>query len=370
MEILQDTIIKLVIRQGSDATRKQVVLTSGEQGFTTDTKRVYVGDGSIYGGHLVGNLFKGNIAGGNFNISSPVSGDLVFDTDTRKLYRNVISGSTSIGDWSQIGGVYISGDNKVAISNSNVITLNALSGGSLSPDIVQYPIVLSGGKISLPPLSAGTVSEDLLRYPIVLSGGKISLPPLSAGTLSDDIVQYPIVLNNGKIYLPPLSAGTVNADLVVFPLIVDFNNRIALSAQIPFEIVSTKTITISSGLLAYANDINHTGVPVNPLSSNLVIKSNELLIRFHGLSAEPTGTTYSRGISGIRVNTGDYLFRFGPLPTSQLYPSITIMGINNYIARTTFFDVSSLNVRVMSADNILPYTFTNVDAEIFLQISY
>ena len=363
MEILQDTIIKLIIRQGPDIDRQAVVLTSGEQGYSTTTQRVYVGDGVVYGGHLVGNLYKGDIASGNFNVTNPVSGDLVFDIDTRKLYRNVISGNTTLAGWSQIGGVYVSGDNKINISSSNVITLCALSGDALNPNMVQYPLVLSAGKIALPPLSAGTVSEDLLRYPIVLSGGKISLPPLSSGTLSEEIVQYPIVLNNGKIYLPPLVAGTVDPDLVEAPIYINLAGRIALSANIPYERVSTNTITVSSGLKSYANGMDVTGIAVNPLSTSTVITSNQLLTRYKG---SLSSTTYTRGISGTSLGVGSYRFNYGPLPTSQIYPMITVVGPYNLIANVTTVDLSSLFVTI--TDSVTP--LTPVDAEIFIQISY
>ena len=49
------TIVKLKVRRGSDAQRKSIVLDQGEVGYTLDTKRLFVGDGAKYGGHVVGN---------------------------------------------------------------------------------------------------------------------------------------------------------------------------------------------------------------------------------------------------------------------------------------------------------------------------
>ena len=49
------TIVKLKVRRGSNAQRQTIVLDQGEVGYTIDTKRLFVGDGSTTGGHVVGN---------------------------------------------------------------------------------------------------------------------------------------------------------------------------------------------------------------------------------------------------------------------------------------------------------------------------
>jgi hypothetical protein len=89
--ITSDTIIKLLIRRGTDAERKPVRLDAGELGYTTDTERVYVGDGNELGGKLVGNL--GFVTDtGTDSFSNPQPGDFVFETkngggrDSYKLF--------------------------------------------------------------------------------------------------------------------------------------------------------------------------------------------------------------------------------------------------------------------------------------------
>ena len=49
------TIVKLKVRRGSNAQRESIVLDQGEVGYTLDTKRLFVGDGTKYGGNVVGN---------------------------------------------------------------------------------------------------------------------------------------------------------------------------------------------------------------------------------------------------------------------------------------------------------------------------
>jgi hypothetical protein len=48
------TIVKLKVRRGTDAQRKTIVLDQGEVGYTLDTKRLFVGDGSKLGGNVIG----------------------------------------------------------------------------------------------------------------------------------------------------------------------------------------------------------------------------------------------------------------------------------------------------------------------------
>ncbi len=49
------SIVKLKVRRGSDAQRETIVLDQGEIGYTLDTRRLFVGDGSTFGGQSVSN---------------------------------------------------------------------------------------------------------------------------------------------------------------------------------------------------------------------------------------------------------------------------------------------------------------------------
>ncbi len=286
MEIFQNTLLKIVARQGSDSDRKQVLLTSGEPAYTTDTKRFFVGDGVLSGGNVVGNLYQGDFTGGDPSTIEPAEiGDLGYDTDSRKLYRLKFLNTGFLSAWSQIGGVYISGDNKIIISNDNEVTLASLSANSLDTDLVKGPIILDTG-------------------------------------------------------------------------------RIALSSKIPFTTVSTNTVTVSGGLLAYANSVNVTGVAVNTLSSNLLITSNQLFAKYNGLSGNTTA--YSRGITVTRLSAGDYLFNYGPLTTSNVIPSCSIYGVDflPFHARVISSNLSTTNVQILSAYG------AKTDANVYFSLTY
>lgn len=337
MEILENSLIRLISRQGSDSDRKNVLLASGEFGYSTDLKKLYIGDGFTYGGNVVGNKFLG--ARADITTLSPaVIGDLAFDTDKNKLYELAINDGHLLTDWKLIGGVYKSFDDKLSISDSNIIKMNLLSAYSLSNDLILSPMTLSAGKISINPLSAYSLSTDVISSPITLTSGRLSLAPLSSYSLSNDIVSGSIILNSG---------------------------RLALSANIPYQSVSTKTVTISSGLKGFIDNVDVTGVAFNPLSSNYIIQSNQLHAIYDGLSGQ--SLRYSRNITVTRLSAGDYMFNYATLPTNNVYPIVNILGIDRLDCRARVMSMSnsSCSVYILSSNNT-----TKVDANISLSISY
>ena len=51
IEIIENTLLKLLVRRGTNADRLNTVLTEGELGYTTDSKRLFVGDNQTFGGN-------------------------------------------------------------------------------------------------------------------------------------------------------------------------------------------------------------------------------------------------------------------------------------------------------------------------------
>ena len=316
MIINQDTILKLVFRQGSENDRRKVIFTSGEPVYTTNSRRLFIGNGSLSGGDVVGNKFLGydtTLATLATNKSLAVEGDLGFVIDSNKLY--VLSGNngSDVNSWKNIGGIYTTGDSYIDISSSNAIKLNTLSANTVSLDLLQSPLTLNSGRIALLPLSANYISSDLLTGPIILTSG-----------------------------------------------------RIGLSSTIPYQSVSTKTVLVSSGLVSTANGVNTTGIAVNTLSSDIVIKSNQLYAKYNGLLSA-TSPEYGQNITtASRLSSGHYRFTFGPLPTANLIPNVQIFGTGalGYEARTISISNSSCDVKILSSNG------TSTDANITLLISY
>lgn len=101
VEIFNNTLIKILFRQGTDNERLNVVLNSGEPAFTTDTKRLFIGDGVTTGGILAGNLFKGTVT--NITSVAPAEiGDTVYNSDTKIFYRLKSNDGSNISDWEAV----------------------------------------------------------------------------------------------------------------------------------------------------------------------------------------------------------------------------------------------------------------------------
>jgi len=103
IEILENTIVKLLFRRGTDAERKTVTFNLGEPALTTDTKRLFVGDGTTVGGVPAGNRFLGFSSTANLGTlvtaTAPVSGDYFYNTTESKMLFLSGTLNSAISSW-------------------------------------------------------------------------------------------------------------------------------------------------------------------------------------------------------------------------------------------------------------------------------
>ena len=87
IEILENTLLKLIVRNGTNNERVNAVLTNGELGYTTDTKRLWIGDGVTPGGSVAGNLFRGCVADQTAvnSVTDSVEGDFIYNIGSQQL---------------------------------------------------------------------------------------------------------------------------------------------------------------------------------------------------------------------------------------------------------------------------------------------
>jgi len=102
---MADLVSKILVRQGTDVQRRTanstgIIFSSGEPAFCTDTKRLFIGDGSTSGGISVGNRNLGSVnvlfgsyqnnfsfeAVNVFNSKGASPGDFIYDKTTRNIY--------------------------------------------------------------------------------------------------------------------------------------------------------------------------------------------------------------------------------------------------------------------------------------------
>jgi microcystin-dependent protein len=150
IEIFENTLLKLIVRQGADADRKNVLLDSGELAYATDTERLYVGDGATMGGVVVGNKFLG-VATTVTSFTNATVGDAAYDSLTNTLYTCVASPPTVLSNWSAVGRVTQAGQS-IAIDSTGVISLSSerIKTNNISPNDSEYlgldshPVSLNG----------------------------------------------------------------------------------------------------------------------------------------------------------------------------------------------------------------------------------
>ena len=187
IEILENTLLKLLVRRGTDADRLSILLDDGELGYSTNTNRLFIGDGVTYGGVLIGNKLLGAASDITTLIPAQV-GDIAFDSDNNILYRLASGSGSSIGDWSSIGTLNTSTNGTIVVSATNGISVGTLSAGNFDTDSLGSSIELDGsnrvalsGTINIDGISQRTVDvTSYLRLPpkIAIDGGDYTFPNL------------------------------------------------------------------------------------------------------------------------------------------------------------------------------------------------
>ena len=171
IEILENTLIKLLVRRGTDADRKNIVLEGGELGYTTDTDRLFVGDGTTLGGVLVGNKYKGENADVT-NLAPCLTGDYAFETDTNTLKVVKQGNGANTTDWLTVANLLSAGNTTINISNGNLVTVGTLSAGNFDKDSLGNSLEISSNRISL----SSTVSIDNIQQRTVGADSYLKLP--------------------------------------------------------------------------------------------------------------------------------------------------------------------------------------------------
>ena len=92
IQINNNTLVKIIIRSGTDASRKGIILDVGELGYTTDTQRLFAGDGVTTGGILLTNKFLSTTASIQSLSTIAYVGDTTFDPFLSGLYVFTLSG--------------------------------------------------------------------------------------------------------------------------------------------------------------------------------------------------------------------------------------------------------------------------------------
>jgi hypothetical protein len=347
IEILENTLLKLLVRSGSDSDRKTVILDSAELGYTTDTKRLYIGDGSTAGGILVGNVFKGSSTDVT-TLGNSTIGDLAFDTDNKVLYQLKYSAYNNLSSWEQIGGVYSAADSTIKVSSTNTVSVCAISAYNISSNALGKSLTLDTGKVTL----SSTISIDKI---IPNTSTYFTLPSaLSINTLNYTFPSTPLIANT---FLSTNSAGNLSW--------VNVNTLVASVTSVGFASASA-TITVGQGLTAVAN-----GVPSNTfkLSSSDVQIGGLFLPKAHA-TFDQTGAV-QRSVGVVSVSAVNFAYITGVAQINSLFgfalrqtdsnldyrgaAGYLITTTDNYNTTSTVIDVVAKNAAHSWTNNYYKY---------------
>ena len=96
---MSDQVTKILIRKGLNSEKNDIILDQAELGYTTDYKRVFVGDGETNGGFVIGNKYQGsiNLTDDLSTLVSAESGDYIYDTN-QSTFAVLTGGSPTLKD--------------------------------------------------------------------------------------------------------------------------------------------------------------------------------------------------------------------------------------------------------------------------------
>lgn len=175
-------IVKLKLRRGTDAQRQTITLEQGELGYTTDSKRVWVGDGFTIGGNSLGNVAHSPLSvNTRTDLTTAVTGDIVYEDNL--LYQLSGTDSTVLSSWGFIG----SRPDETSIEYDGSNQLHIVDGGV---DITKLnsDIVATNGGLAFNPTQGLSAAVDGSSI-TVSDTGTLSVigGSITAGALGDGL---------------------------------------------------------------------------------------------------------------------------------------------------------------------------------------
>jgi len=175
-------IVKLKLRRGTDAQRQTVTLEQGELGYTTDGKRVWVGDGFTIGGSTVGNIaHPPQSVNTRTDLTTAATGDIVYEDNL--LYQLSGTDATVLSSWGFIG----SRPDESSIEYDGSNQLHLVDGGITAAKLSSDVIATNGG-LAFNPVEGLSASVDGTSI-TVTNTGQLSVigGTVSSSSLGDGI---------------------------------------------------------------------------------------------------------------------------------------------------------------------------------------
>ena len=326
---MPNNITKIIFRRGLESQRKTIVFNQSEPAFCTDTKRLFVGDGSTVGGIPAGvtnygtvSALSGNYVYGSTNtymtssafiiLSAAQIGDIVYDLSTTAIYS--VSSTNTVLSLSNFAHWFNSVDyepTQLYYNGSKLTIRNAAVGGygvginELNASVTTSSDTLSGGNGKPLNLAANSVRNNYL-YPGTENSVKI--------TDNTKAVTDLVLTNNNQF------VGRTNAAGAVI-------NNINFQAGGSLSLSSNPTALLFSSPLM--NPLPLSGGSITGVVSALNINYGRLVTDVVPVNSyDVVNLSYANTISGISYN---YLSRnFLPLSGGTIWGALSTSSNINY----------------------------------------
>lgn len=244
------TIVKLKVRRGSDAQRKTIVLDQGEIGYSLDTRRLFVGDGSTYGGQSVGTKNIGPFAADSSlgPDSSPglQIGDIGYANSklymlTSTNYNDSLSGYAYIGTIPDETFLEFDSDNKLTIKK------DTFDSQFLKTEFYGEGLLSAAG---------GVAKVNINSTYLEISGEKIT-------PVANSITER-------EIKTTALSSGLVGGDNTPIKLSIDPTQfEFDVDNRLKIRSLGTTTLAASSWAGQDGSNLVNSGLSLNPITNKL-----------------------------------------------------------------------------------------------------
>lgn len=273
------TIVKIKVRRGTDDQRKVITLEQGELGFTTDTKRLFIGDGVTPGGLAVAP-----------QIYTPLSRTVSITGVTASIGEIVPAGSliyqltatdySSLSSWSIISSKPDNVTIEYSGTDEKVLSLKENSINNTSFDTTAgYQF---GGIIATP---SNGLSANVDGSTVVIESNKITLSPISADKISVNAIGDGLLGGNGNKISINTGPGFGFDSSTKYLKLTSLPSKIATLDSIDTTTIYGDGLTLDNDekLILDKNGILGYGLNLDPVD-NIAVDGNSLAIPNSGIS--------------------------------------------------------------------------------------
>lgn len=365
IEITQSTLLKLLIRRGSDGERKNITLSEGELGYTVDTQRLFIGDGATIGAIPISlELYYGSTSPTAY--TQAVLGDIVYDSTEGALYRLNAADPTVFGNWVPfLGAATARVDDQTLKKEAfngvpNVLMVKTVSASQIDPQIAGLGIEFLGKTLQTKSAqtfdSINVRSTTALQLPTKLQFGttggatQYSLPPF------DGPAGYSLVTNGQSVldWAPGSIASqylVLSGNQVPVGTILQYGSggsigSTASAYQVPYGyfLCDGRTLSSSNYGALYAAISTYYGSPSVGTFKIPSLSSSDTVFLIKYLAdqfIQQLNVSLQVGLTGFNTTTNAVVTSF-TYPVDNL--TTVNVGINDYVSKTYVDDqFNSLN---------------------------